>query len=72
MRDATIDNDRAFDSIGIDDVLERLFNNEGKLSDQDTESLGVIYGSITKFNHVNNKNSNWVRTALEKLNNPKG
>ncbi len=41
-----VDNDRAFDSIGIDDVLERLFNNEGKLSDQDTESLGVIYGSI--------------------------
>ena len=65
-----VDNDRAFDNIGIDAVLERLFDNDGKLSDQDTESLGLIYGSIVKFNHVNHKNSNWVRTALEKLNNP--
>lgn len=65
-----VDNDTDFNNRGIDAVLEKLFDNEGKLSDQDRKDLGLIYGSVVKFNHVNSENSNWVRTALEKLNSP--
>lgn len=65
-----IDDDIKFRAKGIDAVLGRLFDNEGKISDQDRGDLGVIYGSMVKFNHVNSENSNWVRTTLEKLNSP--
>lgn len=62
-----VDNDDYFKSEGVNDVLEDLFTNNGRLSDQ--EALEEKYGLIVKFNHVRSKNSNWVRTALEKLNN---
>ena len=62
-----VDNDDDFKSEGVNDVLEDLFTNNGRLSDQ--EALEEKYGLIVKFNHVRSKNSNWVRTALEKLNN---
>lgn len=65
-----VDSDIDFNTRGINAVLEKLFDNEGKLSDQDRKDLGLIYGSVVKFNHVNSENSNWVRTILEKLNSP--
>ena len=63
-----VNNDDYFMSYGVNDVLEQLFTNNGRLLDQD--ELERLYGSIVKFNHTGSESSNWVRTALEKLNNP--
>ncbi|MGO1375869.1 MAG: hypothetical protein ACTHU5_04755 [Psychrobacter sp.] len=63
-----VDNEDQFENTGVNAVLEELFTNNGRLSDQD--ELEVTYGLIVKFNHVRSKNSNWVKTVLEKLNNP--
>lgn len=63
-----VDSDDDFENTGVNAVLEDLFTNNGRLFDQ--EALEERYGLIVKFHHVRSKNSNWVRTALEKLNNP--
>ena len=63
-----VDNNRDFENTGINTVLGELFANNGRLADQ--KALDELYGSIVRFNHVKSKSSNWIRTALEKLNNP--
>lgn len=63
-----IDNNRDFENTGTNTVLGELFANNGRLADQ--KALDELYGSIVRFNHVKSKSSNWIRTALEKLNNP--
>lgn len=63
-----IDSDDDFENTGVNAVLEELFTNNGRLCDQ--EALEESYGLIVKFNHVKSENSNWIKTVLEKLNNP--
>lgn len=63
-----VDNDDDFKDTGVKVILKELFNNNGRLSNQ--EVLEETYGPIVKYNHVRSNNSNWVKTALEKLNSP--
>lgn len=63
-----INNDNEFRRRGVEAVLEQLFSNSGRLIDQ--IELSEQYGLIIKFKHTRSDSSNWVRTALEKLNQP--
>lgn len=61
-----VNNNDYFTGSGVDDVLEQLFSNGGRLLDQD--GLEGLYGSIVRFNHTKSESSNWVETVLTKLN----
>lgn len=59
-----INEEQTFLMRGVDEALSQLFDNNGRLSDQ--ERLDN-YGDITKYIHANYESSNWIETALSKL-----
>lgn len=63
-----VDNDDHFRRSGVDAVLEQLFSNSGRLSNQDL--ISEEYGVIIKFKHTKTASSQWVRTVIDRLNQP--